>query len=253
MRNSCIIIPVLNRFENPHKTTVESGNNFVRLNNEGQTHLKDADLIAEVDFLTELAHRLHGEHPVNWRKLQDTKYVRQLIAQTIPGFEKMASIDETKEEFTIGGRIFNEPYFATSSGKAVMFVTPIPELSLPQAEEFGVANYSHAIVLALMTGRSYAQHNTVVYKVVDQYRGMPHRNCILMNRDDAESVGLQEHQRVTVRGNVSQLENVEIIYGVIRRGAALMFYPEVNVIFDAPLESRCGTPAFKRVPVLVYQ
>ena len=248
-----IIIPVLNRFENPHKTTVESGNNFVRLNNEGQTHLKDAELIAEVDFLTELAHRLQGEHPVNWRKLQDTKYVRQLIAQTIPGFEKMANIDETKEEFTIGGRIFNEPHFATPSGKAVMFVTPIPGLSLPKAEEFGVANYSRGIVLALITGRSYAQHNTVVYKVMDQYRGMPHRNCILMNRDDAESVGLQEHQGVTVRGNVSQLENVEIIYGAIRRGAALMFYPEVNVIFDAPLESRCGTPAFKRVPVLVYQ
>ena len=30
-----IVIPVLNRFENPHKTTVESGNNFVRLNDEG--------------------------------------------------------------------------------------------------------------------------------------------------------------------------------------------------------------------------
>ncbi|MEM7595979.1 MAG: FdhF/YdeP family oxidoreductase, partial [Cyanobacteria bacterium P01_A01_bin.83] len=45
-----IIIPVFNRFENPHKTTVESGNNFVRLNDEGKTHLQNADLIAEVDF-----------------------------------------------------------------------------------------------------------------------------------------------------------------------------------------------------------
>ncbi|MDJ0533007.1 MAG: FdhF/YdeP family oxidoreductase [Xenococcaceae cyanobacterium MO_207.B15] len=247
-----IIIPVLNRFENPHKTTVESGNNFVRLNDEGQTHLKNADLIAEVDFLTELAYRLHGEHPVNWRKLQDTKYVRELIAQTIPGFEKMANIDETKEEFTIGGRIFNQPHFPTPSGKAVMFVTPLPKLTLPQPQDFGVTNYTRGIVVALITGRSYAQHNTVVYKVKDPYRRMFHRNCILMNREDAESVGLQEHQRVTVRGNASQLENIEIIYGAIRPGAALMFYPEVNVIFNPPKESRCGTPAFKRVPVLVY-
>lgn len=81
---------------------------------------------------------------------------------------------------------------------------------------------------------------------------MPHRNCILMNRLDAESVGLQEHQRVTVRGNASQLKNIEIIYGEVRLGAALMFYPEVNVIFNPPLESRCGTPAFKRVPVFIY-
>ena len=224
----------------------------MRLNDEGQTHLKNSDLIAEVDFLTELAHRLHGEDPIHWRQLQDTKYVRQLIAQTIPGFEKMAKIDETKEEFTIGGRIFNQPQFPTDSGKAKMFVTPLPQLTLPQPEEFGVSNYSRGIVLALMTGRSYAQHNTVVYQVNDKYRGMSHRHCILMNRLDAENVGLQEHQLVRVRGNASQLENIEVIYGAIRPGSALMFYPEVNVIFNAPLESRCGTPAFKRVPVFVY-
>ncbi|MEM9510318.1 MAG: FdhF/YdeP family oxidoreductase [Cyanobacteria bacterium P01_E01_bin.35] len=247
-----IVVPVFNRFENPHKTTVESGNNFVRLNDEGQTHLKDADLIAEVDFLTELAYRLHGEDPVDWRQLQDTRYVRQLISQTIPGFEAIANIDETKEEFTIGGRIFNQPYFPTPSGKAIMSVTPLPRLTLPQPVDFGVNQYSHALVVALMTGRSYSQHNTVVYKNEDKYRRMSHRHCILMNRADAESAGLEEHQRVIVRGNASQLENIEVIYGAVRPGATLMFYPEVNAIFDAVQESRCGTPAFKRVPVLVY-
>ncbi|ELS01945.1 molybdopterin-dependent oxidoreductase alpha subunit [Xenococcus sp. PCC 7305] len=247
-----IVIPVLNRFENPHKTTVESGNNFVRLNDEGTTHLADSDLIAEVDFLTELAHRVHGEDPVDWRQLQDTKYVRQLIAQTIPGYEKIAEIDETKAEFTISGRILNQPHFPTPSGKASMFVTPLPQLSLPQAQDFGVTKYTHGLVLSLMTGRGYAQHNTVVYRTEDKYRGLSHRNCILMNQVDAENAGLREHQRVTVKGNVSQLENIEVIYGEIRSGAALMFYPEVNVIFDAPVDTRCGTPAFKRVPVLVY-
>lgn len=240
------------RFENPHKTTVESGNNFVRLNDEGQTHLKDSDLIAEVDFLTELAHRVHGESPVNWRKLKDTKYVRQLIAQTIPGYEKIGQIDETKAEFTISGRIFNQPHFPTSSGKAIMSVTPLPQLALPQPQDFDVAKYTQGIVVALMTGRGYSQHNTVVYKTEDKYRGMPHRHCILMNRNDAEQAGFREHQRVIVKGNAGRLDNIEIIYGDVRRGAALMFYPEVNVIFSAALESRCGTPAFKRVPVMVY-
>ncbi len=251
-KEQTIIVPVFNRFENPHKTTVESGNNFVRLNNEGKTHLKNADLVAEVDFLTEIAHRIHGEYPINWRKLQDTEYVRQLIAKTIPGYEKIGDIDRTREEFTIGGRIFNQPTFPTSSGKAQMFVTPLPQLKLPQPSDFGVTNYTRGIVLALMTGRGYGQHNTVVYRTEDKYRGMSHRNCILMNRVDGEKAGLQEHQRVTVKGNASQLENIEIIYGEIRLGAALMFYPEVNLIFNPPLESRSGTPAFKRVPVLVY-
>ena len=248
-----IIIPVFNRFENPHKTTVESGNNFVRLNDEGETHLKKADLIAEVDFLTELAHRIHGEYPVNWRKLQDTKYVRQLIAQTIPGYEKIGEIDETEAEFTISERIIETPQFPTPSGKAQMFVTPLPELKLPEIKDFEVADGTQGIVVALMTGRSYAQHNTVVYQTEDKYRGIPHRNCILMNKNDVEKAGFRQHQKVTVKGNVGELKNVEIIYGEVREGAGVMFYPEVNVIFKAEVEERCGTPAFKRVSVLVYQ
>ncbi|WP_293338531.1 FdhF/YdeP family oxidoreductase [Microcoleus sp. CAWBG58] len=250
--HNTIVLPVLNRFENPYKTTVESGNNFVRFNDEGETHLKDADLISEVHFLTELAARIHGTYPVDWRQLRDTKYVRQLIAQTIPGYEKMATIDETKEEFTISGRIFTEPKFPTDSGKAKMFVTPLPVLKLPEIKEFGASESVRGLVVALMTGRSYSQHNTVVYKIDDKYRGMPHRNCILMNRADAESAGMKEHQRVTVQGNVGKMENVEVIYGAVREGAALMFYPEVNVIFHPEIERRSGTPAYKRVPAFVY-
>ncbi|MBW4471737.1 MAG: FdhF/YdeP family oxidoreductase [Stenomitos rutilans HA7619-LM2] len=251
-KQNTIVIPVLNRFENPHKVTTESGNNFVRLSDEGKTHLKHADLISEVEFLTTLAHRILGNDPVDWRKLQDTRYVRQLIAQTIPGYEKIGAIDETQEEFTIGGRIFTEPKFATPSGKASMFVTPLPKLTLPEPQEFDASGAANGIVLALMTGRSYSQHNTVVYKIGDHYRGMPHRNCILMNRQDAEQAGFQAHQCVTVQGDAGKLENVEVIYGAVRPGAAVMFYPEVNVVFKAKIETRSGTPAYKRVPVFVH-
>ncbi len=224
----------------------------MRLNDEGKTHLKNADLISEVEFLTELAHRLLGEYPVEWRKLQDTRYVRQLIATTIPGYEKIATIDDTSEEFIISGRIVTEPHFKTPSGKAKMLTTPLPNLALPQPQDFGIDERANSLVLALMTGRSYSQHNTVVYKIDDQYRGMPHRHCILMNRMDAEKIGLAEHDRVTVQGDADKLENVEVIYGAVREGAGLMFYPEVNVIFKARTEKLSGTPAYKRVPVVVY-
>lgn len=251
-KQTTIVIPVLNRFEQPYQVTTESGNNFVRLSDAGQTHLKNADLTTEVAFLTELAHRLHGDTPVNWRQLQNPKYIRQLIAQTIPGYEKIGTIDETQEEFTIGGRIITEPKFPTPSGKAAMFATPLPALSLPSPQELGAPAATPGVVVALITARSYSQHNTVVYKLGDKYRGMPHRNCILMNRLDAASVGLEAHQRVTVQANAGKLEDVEVILGPVRQGAALMFYPEVNAIFKARTETRSGTPAFKRVPAVVY-
>jgi molybdopterin-dependent oxidoreductase alpha subunit len=250
--SNTLIIPVYARFENPHQTTVESGNNFVRLNDAGSTHLKTEGLVSEVDFLTEIAHRALGDIPVNWRRLQDTSYVRQLIAQTIPGYAAIGNLDETKTEFTIPGRIFTEPKFQTSSGKAQMQITPLPKLSLPDRSQFDCLDNTPGLVVVLGTGRSYGQHNTVVYKAEDRYRGMPHRNCILMNGEDVQSAGLTEHQRVTVQGEADQLTDVEIIIGLIRRGAAFMFYPETNAIIKPETDPRCGTPAYKRVPVIVF-
>lgn len=81
---------------------------------------------------------------------------------------------------------------------------------------------------------------------------MPHRHCLLMNQVDAEKAGWQEHQRVTVQGAVGKLENIEIIFGAIRSGVGFMFYPEANILFKAEIDPRCGTPAYKRVPVWVY-
>ncbi|AFW94086.1 FdhF/YdeP family oxidoreductase [Dolichospermum sp. UHCC 0352] len=254
-KQQTLILPVFNRFENPHRTTTESGNNFVRLNDAGKSHLQpdNSDLISEVELITEIAHRLHDENPINWRKLQDTVYVRELIAKTIPGYDKIGEIDQTQEEFTITGRIFEEPKFPTSDGKAQMFVTPLPQLSLPHKSAFGVEKNQSGIVLILGTGRSYGQHNTVVYRSEDKYRNMPHRHCILMNRLDIKKAGFQEHQRVTVKGNAGELENIEIICGAIREGVAFMFYPETNVLFKAEIDPKSGTPAYKRVPVFVLK
>jgi molybdopterin-dependent oxidoreductase alpha subunit len=253
-KTQTLILPVFNRFENTHKTTTESGNNFVRLNDAGKSHLQpdNSDLISEIELITEIAHRLHDVTPINWRKLQDTIYVRELIAKTIPGYEKIGKIDQTQEEFTITGRIFEEPKFPTSDGKAQMFVTPLPQLSTPDKSAFGVDENQSGIVLILGTGRSYGQHNTVVYRSADKYRNMPHRHCILMNSFDIKKAGFQEHQRVTVKGNAGELENIEIISGAIREGVAFMFYPEANVLFKAEFDPQSGIPTYKRVPVFVY-
>ena len=101
-------------------------------------------------------------------------------------------------------------------------------------------------MLALITARSYSEHNTVVNRAGDSYRGMPHRHTILMNRADLLRCGLAAHQRVTVQGEAGALDGGEIIPGEIREGAALMVYPEVNAIMKAVIDPRYGTPAFKR-------
>ncbi|WP_026787799.1 FdhF/YdeP family oxidoreductase [Planktothrix rubescens] len=253
-QKNTIILPVFNRFENPHRTTTESGNNFVRLNEPGTTHLNspEADLISEVELITEIASRLLGENPIHWKRLQDTQYIRELIAKTIPGYSKIAEIDQSQTEFTIDGRIFTKPHFATANGKAQMTITPLPQLIIPNKEFFGVTEDTPGLVLILGTGRGYGQHNTVVYNSADKYRGMPHRHCILMNLEDIKNAGFQPHQRVKVRGDAGELEHIEIIAGNILPGAAFMFYPEANILFKAQIDPLSETPAYKRVPIFVY-
>jgi molybdopterin-dependent oxidoreductase alpha subunit len=253
-RQNTVILPVFARFENPHPTTTESGNNFVRFNERGSSHLQgsDVDIISEVELLTNIAVKVLGTNPIDWSRLHDTAYIRQLIAKTIPGYQKIGQLDQTQTEFTISGRIFPEPHFPTSTGKAQMSVTLLPTLKAPQKQDFNQLENAPGIALILGTGRSYGQHNTVVYQVGDKYRGMPHRHCLLMNAEDAKKASFQEHQRVTVQGDAGKLENIEIIFGPIREGVGFMFYPEANVLFKAKIDPRCGTPAYKRVPVWVF-
>ena len=247
-----LLLPVFNRFETPHCTTVESGNNWVRLNEPGRTHLSSGELRSEVQVLAHLAHALLGCSPVDWCRLHDSAYVRELIARTVPGYGPLAGIDQSRREFEVQGRVLHRPQFATPSGRARLEPTPLPRLDLPNLEHFGgLGSDEMGLVLSLITARSYGQHNTVVYKQGDRYRGMPHRKTILMNRDDLQRSGLQPHQLVNVKGEAGELESVEIIPGEIRAGAALMFYPEANVLMHAVCDPRSGTPAFKRVPVLV--
>lgn len=250
-QENTLILPVFNRFENPHRTTTESGNNFVRLNEVGTTHLTEADLISEVELITEIADKVLGQNLINWKRLQDTAYIRELIAKTIPGYQKIGEIDQTKAEFTISDRIFTQPKFKTPNGKAQMQVTPLPVLTIPDKEFFGVSADSEGMVLILGTGRGYGQHNTVVYNTADKYRGMPHRHCILMNREDIKNGGFEAHQRVKVRGDAGDLDNIEIIAGNILQGTAFMFYPEANVLFKAQIDHLAETPAYKRVPIIV--
>jgi molybdopterin-dependent oxidoreductase alpha subunit len=247
-----LLLPVFNRFETPHRTTVESGNNWVRLNEPGSSHLRSGLLTSEVEFLAELAHRLHGDRPIDWRRLQDPVYVRELISRTVPGYQAIAGIDASHREFEVAGRVFQGPRFATASGRAQLAPTPLPKLTLPGPEHFGgLAPEEKGLVLSLITARSYGQHNTVVYKPGDSYRGMPHRQTILMNPADISASGLEAHQRVCVQGEAGRLEGIEVIPGSIRQGAALMFYPEANGLMHAVIDEESGTPAFKRVPVLV--
>jgi anaerobic selenocysteine-containing dehydrogenase len=173
--------------------------------------------------------------------MQDTGRIRDAIAAIVPGFEKIADIDQTRQEFHIGGRIFHQSNFPTYNGRANLHVHELPELQGRGKRE-----------LRLMTIRSEGQFNTVVYEDYDLYRGVERRDVILIHPDDVERLGLDPSMTVAVHGPAGSLRGVRVHpFTEIRPGNAAMYYPEANVLVSRELDPSSKTPAFKCVIVRV--
>lgn len=234
-----IILPVLARDEEPQATTQESMFNFVRLSDGGPRRLPGPR--SEIDVIARIAERTLGtQGPVDWEQLSHSTHIRQVIARVVPGWEAIGTIDQTRQEFTIGGRILHDAKFPTPDGRARFHAHALPDLTLGPDE------------LRLMTVRSEGQFNTVVYETEDLYRGQERRDIILMHPDDLRRLGLEHDQRVTVSSKVGSMSHILArSFPAIRPGNALMYYPESNTLVPRDSDPLSKTPAFKSVVIRV--
>ena len=234
-----IILPVLARDEEPQATTQESMFNYVRLSDGGPQRLEGPR--SEVEIIAHLADAVLGSAgPIDWASMRDTSNIRIAISKVVPGFEKLATIGKTKEEFQIPGRTFHTPKFPTATGRAKIHVHTLPELPGGEGE------------LRLMTIRSEGQFNTVVYEDYDLYRGQDRRDIILLHPDDMIKLGLVEDQRVTVKSATGEMHNILARpFAEIRAGNCSMYYPESNVLVSRHVDPQSRTPAFKSILVKV--
>ncbi len=239
LADQSIILPVLARDEEPQPTTQESMFNYVRLSDGGPRRFPGPR--SEIDVIAELGRRLFDveDSAIDWSSMGETSTIRDWIAKVVPGYQRLADIDQTKEEFQIDGRTFHEPRFATETGKAQLFVHDLPELG------------GNAPELRLMTVRSEGQFNTVVYEEEDLYRNQQRRDIILIHPDDLSQLGLRHDQRVTVHNQTGTIEVFARSYDKIRPGNSLMYYPEANVLVPRSVDKQSRTPAFKGVVVSV--
>jgi molybdopterin-dependent oxidoreductase alpha subunit len=233
-----IVLPVLARDEEPQPTTQESMFSFVRYSDGGPRRHEGPR--SEVEIIADLARRLLPDRqPIDWRQMAATGKIRDAIAAVIPGWEKIAEMDRTRQEFFITGRRLGEGSFPTPSGKARLHVNSLPALA------------AGADQLRLMTARSEGQFNTVVYEDYDLYRGQDRRDVILMHPDDLTRLGLAADARVTVTSETGSLCVWARAYESIRPGNVLMYYPEANVLVPRHCDPASRTPAFKNVLVRV--
>jgi molybdopterin-dependent oxidoreductase alpha subunit len=250
-----IILPVCARDEEPQPTTQESMFNYIRLSDGGPP--RHAGTRSEVDVIATIAERIFdGEpasaggqtqspilaprsSPLDWSRMRSTEQIRQAIARIVPGFERLADIDRTKQEFQIAGRTFHQPRFATPDGRARLHPHDLPELQGAGDGE-----------IRLMTVRSEGQFNTVVYEDEDIYRGVERRDVILMHPGDLSRFGAKDGDRVTIHGPAGSMPHIRACaFSRIKPGNAAMYYPECNILLNRTIDPDSKTPAFKGVVV----
>lgn len=232
-----LILPVLARDEENQATTQESMFNYVRMSDGGISRIKNA--LSEVEIIATIASKVIGKEKLDFSQFLNHKTIRQTIAEIIPGFKKLADLDETKEEFQIGGRTFHSSKFNTNSGKAKFVFNPLPENEAVNGS------------LSLMSVRSEGQFNSIVYEEGDVWRGMKHREILLMNEYDMAERNLENGQKVLAESKVGQLQGFEVQRFDISKGCVLGFYPETNVLVSSEVDPRSLTPSFKNTRIWI--
>ena len=228
-----VVLPVLARDEERQSTSQESMFNYVRLSDGGETP-PPGDLKSEIETVCSLAGRLLPPGPFPFDKMTSHDAVRRAIAKTVPGYQAIAEIGTSKQEFQVEGRTFHAPYFSTPSGRAQASVPDLPDNAI-RDDEFRST-----------TLRSEGQFNTVVYEEEDPYRGTTRRDVVMMNQADARRMGLEEHGPVEVVTEAGRMQ-VVVAFIDIPPGNLAMYFPEANAIVPRRIDPDSGTPAFKSV------
>ncbi len=230
-----VILPVRVRDEEKSSTTQESMFNFVRLSDGGISRFEH--LWSEVDLIGAIGEQVIPKSLFDFSVFSDHSTIRRWIAETIPGYENIASIDISKQEFHIDGRLLHTPKFQTPNGKARFVACALPEKS----------DYP----FTLSSIRSEGQFNSIVYHQYDTYRGQTDRQVLLMHPKDIAKQGWVANQLVTVRSAVGELAGLKVRPFDVREGCVLTYYPEANVLVPNQVDPKSRTPGFKSVGVTV--
>jgi len=249
-----LILPCLGRTEEDTSDSV--GKQFVSVENSmGIVHsstgtFKPASeyLISEPAIVSGIGGALESRlerSGVPWRNLsEDYNLIRELIQNTIPGFENYNDRIKSESGFYLPNPPRDSRTFKTKNGLANFISTDISFAK--SADHF-----------MMMTIRSHDQYNTTIYGLDDRYRGIKNgRRVVLMNENDMSNHDLLKGSLVDLSSEMRSGMIVSPKWFVvpydIPEGNVATYFPESNMLI--PLDSVAdgsNTPTSKSVPIKI--
>jgi molybdopterin-dependent oxidoreductase alpha subunit len=252
-----LILPCLGRTDIDIQTggaqavTVEDSFSMVHASN-GQLQPLSNQMRSEPAILAGIAAATLGSHPVDWNWLvADYSRIRDLIADTIPGFKDFNEKIKNPGGFYLGNSA-GARQWNTGSGRANFRPNVLPrDLVHERTRATGVLPD-----LILQSMRSHDQYNTTIYGLNDRYRGVKgQRDVLFVNEADIIRLGFKPGQKADIvsiwdDGLERRVKGFTLLAFDIPAGQAAAYYPEVNPL--VPLESTgdgSHTPTSKFVAI----
>ncbi|MGF6692125.1 molybdopterin-dependent oxidoreductase alpha subunit [Metapseudomonas resinovorans] len=237
-----LILPCLGRTdidrqaEGPQAVTVEDSFSMIHAS-YGQLEPSSREMRSEPAIIAGIAKATLGNHPVDWDALvAHYDRIRELIADTIPGFEDFNRRVQHPGGFYLGNTA-NARQWSTQSGRANFKAAPLPADLLHEK----VRSTGEKPHLILQTLRSHDQYNTTIYGLDDRYRGVRgQREVVFANEADIRRLGFEPGQKVDMvtlwdDGVERRVSGFSLLAFDIPTGQAAAYYPETNPL--VPLES----------------
>ncbi|MND94768.1 Formate dehydrogenase H [compost metagenome] len=252
-----LILPCLGRTDidiqtqGPQAITVEDSFSMVHASN-GQLQALSNQMRSEPAILAGIAAATLGSHPVDWNWLvADYSRIRDLIAETIPGFNDFNEKVKNPGGFYLGNSAGARKW-STASGRANFRPNALPkDLVHERTRATGVLPD-----LIMQSMRSHDQYNTTIYGLNDRYRGVKgQRDVLFVNEADIIRLGFKPGQKADIvslwdDGVERRVKGFTLLAFDIPAGQAAAYYPEVNPL--VPLESTgdgSHTPTSKFVAI----
>ena len=239
---NALILPCLGRTdidiqsEGPQAVTVEDSFSMVHASN-GQLQPLSNQMRSEPAIIAGIAAATLGSKPVDWNWLvADYRRIRDLIADTIPGFKDFNEKVKNPGGFYLGNsagaRKWNTP-----SGRANFRANTLPK-DLVHERTRATGQLPDLILQSM---RSHDQYNTTIYGLDDRYRGVKgQRDVLFANEADIIRLGFRPGQKADIvslwdDGRERRVKGFTLLAFDIPAGQAAAYYPEVNPL--VPLES----------------
>ena len=256
-----LILPCLGRTDidhqatGPQAVTVEDSFSMIHASNGQLEPLSGSQMRSEPAIVAGIAKATLGNHPVNWDDMiADYDRIRDLIADTIPGFQDFNQRVAHPGGFYLGNSA-GARQWKTTTGKANFKSNALlADLLPPQVRASG-----QTPDLILQTMRSHDQYNTTIYGLDDRYRGVKgYREVLFVNEADLTRLGYKSGQKVDITslwddGVERKVFNFTLLAFDIPAGQAAAYYPEANPL--VPLQSvglGSHTPTSKFVAIRLH-